>query len=81
MAFIFQSKLPKKYWSYVVLHAVYLNNRIPLKKFKNKSSYETLYNEVHDLSSLRVFGCLRFASTLPTNKHKFDPRAMKCIPS
>jgi hypothetical protein len=77
-ALLYQSKLPKKFWSYAVLHAVYLINRIPTKILNNKSSYEVLYNEVPDLSSLKVFGCLSYASTLPVNRHKFDSRAKKC---
>jgi len=75
---MFQSKLPKKFWSCVVLHAVYLINRIPTKILNNKSSYEVLYGEVPDLSNLKVFGCLSYASTLPVNRHKFDSRAKKC---
>src|SRR3954470_1171329 len=73
-----QSKLPKKFWSYVVLHAVFLMNRIPTKLLKNKSSYEVLYGKLPELSSLKVFGCLCYGSTLSTNRHKFDPRARKC---
>ena len=77
-ALMFQSRLPKKFWSYAVLHAIYLINRIPTKILNNKSSYEVLYNAIPDLSCLKVFGCLSYASTLPVNRHKFDPRARKC---
>lgn len=77
-ALMFQSKLPKKFWSYVVLHVVYLINRISTKILNNKSSYEVLYNEVPDLSTLKVFGCLSYASTLLVNRYKFDPRVKKC---
>lgn len=47
-ALMFQSKLPKKFWSYAVLHAVYLFNRIPTKLLQNKSSYELLYGQAPD---------------------------------
>jgi len=77
-ALMFQSKLPKKFWSYSVLHAVFLLNRIPTKVLHNKSSYEVLYGYAPDLTQLKVFGCPSYASTLPTNRHKFDPRARKC---
>jgi len=35
---IFQSRLPKSYWSYVVAHVVYLINRLPLVVLKKKFS-------------------------------------------
>jgi len=63
-ALMFQSKLPEKYWSYAVLHAVCLINRIPTMILHNKSSYKILYNEVPDLSILRFFGCLIMCNTL-----------------
>jgi hypothetical protein len=37
-----------------------------------------MYGIMPDLSSLRVFGCLSYDSTLPTNRHKFNLRARKC---
>lgn len=78
-ALLFQSKLPKKLWSYAVLHAVFLLNRIPTKLLQNRSSHEVLYNQTPDLSQLKVFGCFNYAFTLPINRHKFDPRAKKCV--
>jgi len=77
-ALMFQSKLPKKFWSYAVLHAIFLLNRIPTKILQTRSSHEVLYGQIPDLSQLKVFGCLSYASTLPINKHKFDPREKKC---
>lgn len=65
---MFQSKLQKKFWSYVVLDAVFLLNRIPTKILHNKSSYEVLYGHAPDLTQLRVFGCLSYASTLPNKR-------------
>ena len=53
-------------------------NRIPTKVLHNKSSYEVLYGHAPDLTQLEVFGCLSYASTLPSNRHNFDPRARKC---
>jgi len=75
---MFQPKLPKKFLSYAVLHAVYLLNIIPTKILQNKSSYEILHGHAPDLSHLKVFGYLSYASTLRVNRHKVDPRAKKC---
>lgn len=36
------------------------------------------YNS-HSFSHLKFFCCLRYASTLTRNQHKFDPRAKACI--
>jgi len=47
---MFQSKLPKKLWSYAILDAVFLLNRIPTKILHNKSSYEVLYGHAFDLT-------------------------------
>jgi len=76
---IFQSRLPKAFWCYVVLHSVFLINRILSPVIHNKSPYELLYNTAPCLSHIKVFGCLCFASTLEQNRHKLDPRARKCI--
>lgn len=40
---MFQYGLPKKFWSYAVLHAMFLINRIPTKILQNKSSYLVLH--------------------------------------
>jgi len=40
---LFQSSLPKCYWSYVVNHVVHLINKMPSAILKNKSPYEMLY--------------------------------------
>jgi len=37
-----------------------------------------LYDKALDLSNLKVFGCLSYATTLPVKRLKFDPRARKC---
>lgn len=76
-ALLFQSHLPKFFWSYAILHAVFLVNHIPTPILKNTSPYEVLYNTAPDYNSLRPFGCLCYLSTLYHNRHKFDAHA-KC---
>ena len=60
-------------------HVVFLINRLPSKALKGKITFELLHGKPPDLSFLRSFGCQCFASTLITNRKKFDPRARKGI--
>jgi len=76
---MFQLNLPNAYWSFDVLHSVYLINHLPSPVIQNKSPYELLYKCMPVLTDIKVFGCFCFASTLEQNRHKLDPRARKYI--
>lgn len=74
-ALLFQSNLPKTFWTYAVTHAVFLINRIPTQLLANKSPFEVLHGASPDYSVLRSFGCLCYVATLLNHRHKFDSRA------
>jgi len=76
---MFQSNLPKAYWTYAVSHAIHLINRLPTPTLKNKSPYKIFHGDPPTLLDLKVFGCLCYASTLENNRNKFDPRARKGV--
>jgi hypothetical protein len=76
---IFQSNLHMIFWNYAVSHAPHLINRLPTKFLNNKSPYEVLNGNLPDISHLKVFGCLAFASTSSTNRSKLDSRSRKCL--
>ncbi|XP_072061934.1 uncharacterized protein [Arachis hypogaea] len=76
---LFHAHLPKSFWNYSVGHAVYLINRLPTPFLQNKSPYQVLYKNFPNLSLLRVFGCLAYASSLARQRGKLDPRARKCL--
>jgi len=76
---MFQSKLPNMFWSYAIVHFVYLINWLPSSVIRNKCPYEILYNCILSFSNLRVFICMCFSSTLEENRNKLDPMAHKCI--
>jgi hypothetical protein len=78
-ALLFQAHLPKSFWSYAVLHAIFLINRIPTVVLKDKSPYEILHNALPDLTHLKVFGSLAYATTLQANRTKLSHRGRKCI--
>lgn len=75
----FQTRIPIHFWTECVMTARYLINRTPSPILKHKTPYEILYGVPADYSTLRVFGCLRFASTLTTHRDKFQPRAKLCV--
>ena len=56
-----------------------LINRVLSSLPKNKTPYEILHQKMVDYSIFKVFGCLAFASTLPAQRTKFDPRARACV--
>jgi len=76
---MFHSNMPKQLWSYPICHAVLIINRIPSVAMYFRIPYELLYEQKPDLSVFKVFGCLCFASTITSNRNKFDTRSRKCI--
>ena len=75
----FQSRVPISFWGDCIQTAVFLVNRLPTPVLKLKSPFSVLYNKEPDYTQLRVFGCLVFASTLPSSRHKFSPRAIPAV--
>jgi hypothetical protein len=67
-ALLFQANLPKQFWSYAVSHAVYLINRIPSPVLNNKSPYFLVHQKLPDLTHLRIFGTLVYATTLQNQR-------------
>jgi hypothetical protein len=57
----------------------FLINRVPTSALKDKSPYEVLYNELPNLTGLKVFGSRAYATTLQTNRTKLSHRGRKCI--
>ena len=57
-AMLYTSGLGPEYWSYALLHAVYIKNRLPHAAHDmKKSPYELLTGLKPNLSQLRVWGC------------------------
>ena len=47
--------LGPEYWSYALMHAVYINNRLP-HTILNMTPYQALTGQQPNLTNLRIFG-------------------------
>ena len=79
MRFFFNLTCPKFFWSYAILHAVFLINRILSPLLNNVSLFKLLFNSSPKCVHLKPFGCLCYISTLKQQQHKFDPQVEKGI--
>jgi len=77
-ALLFESGVPKSFWGYALLTAVYLINRSPTSALKeNKTPYEKLKGTKPDLSNLKIFGCVAYAKLVKNSK--LEKCSDKCI--
>jgi hypothetical protein len=72
---LFSSGVPVSFWGEALVYSVHIVNRIPCKANMDVSPYNKLYDEVPDLSRLRVFGshCLVYR-TGKKKLSKLEPR-------
>lgn len=78
-ALLFQSNLPKQFWSYAAIHAVYIMNRVTSPIIENDTPYFLIHKEVSDLNQLKVLGSLVYASTLQAHRSKLVSRERKSV--
>ncbi|GBN20004.1 Retrovirus-related Pol polyprotein from transposon TNT 1-94 [Araneus ventricosus] len=78
-AMIFESNLPKNFWSFAVLTAAYINNRMPNASIDCHTPYYLKYNTHADLKNLRVFGCDAYTLIPNSQRKKLDDKCKKMI--
>ncbi|GBL87869.1 Retrovirus-related Pol polyprotein from transposon TNT 1-94 [Araneus ventricosus] len=78
-AMIFESNLPKMFWGFEVLTAVYINNRMPNTSIDCHTPYYFKYNNHPDLKNLRAFGCDSYTFIPKSKRRKLDERCKKMI--
>lgn len=78
-ALLYQFKLPASYWSYALMHATFIINKVTSPNLHNKSTYQLLHNKIPDIKSFKFFGSLCYSTTLQTQRSKLSPRARKSV--
>ena len=63
--------LGPEYWSFALIHAAYIKNRLPHTAIK-QTPYEAITGEQPDLTNLRTFGCRIFAKKPGKRPAKLD---------
>lgn len=63
--------LGSEYWSFALMHTVYIKNRIP-HTFINRTPFEAITGRKTDLSNLHLYGCCIFAKDPGKNPEKLD---------
>ena len=76
---LYQSKLPASYWSYALLHATFIINRVTSPNLHNKSPYYHLHNHIPDVHTFKVFGSLCYYTSLQSHRTKLATRARKFV--
>jgi len=70
---LYNAGLGSEFWSYALIHAVYVMNRMPHTKFNMKMSpYESLTGIKPNLSNLKVWGCRVVVKQPIIKKAKLD---------
>ena len=75
----FQSKVPIQFWGECLNTATFLINRLPSPVLKFRTPYELLFGKSAYYHSLKTFGCLCNASSLPSHRTKFSARAVPSV--
>lgn len=78
-ALLYQSKLPKTYWSYALLYDAFIINRVSSTILNHQPPYHIFHDKLPDIESFKVFGSLFYASSLSVHRTKLDPKARKSL--
>ena len=78
-AIMIQMHVPKQFWSYGVLTATYIINRLPSQVLDFQCPLEILQGKSPNISHLKIFGCQCFVHLHSNQRDKLDPRAIKCL--
>ncbi|KAL0641872.1 hypothetical protein Bca4012_102526 [Brassica carinata] len=76
---MFQSNVPKKFWSDAVATACYLINRTPTLILQGQSPFEVLNQYKPSLEHMKIFGCLCFVMVPGEIRNKLEANSSKAM--
>ena len=76
---MFQTNVPKQFWSDAVMTACYLINRTPTRVLDDLTPYEVLNNRKPSIDHFRVFGCLCYVLQPMEQRNKLEARSTKAV--
>ncbi|WVZ75112.1 hypothetical protein U9M48_023200 [Paspalum notatum var. saurae] len=74
-----EHRTPRRFWAEAVNTACYIANRIFLRAFLRKTSYELRFGRQPSVKHLRAFGCRCFVLKKAGNLDKFESRCLDGI--
>ncbi|WVZ97566.1 hypothetical protein U9M48_043092 [Paspalum notatum var. saurae] len=74
-----EHRTPRRFWAEAVNTACYIANRIFLRAFLGKTSYELRFGRQPGVKHLRAFGCGRFVLKKAGHLDKFESRCLDGI--
>jgi len=75
---IFDSKLPKSYWTFVVNYAQEILNRLLTKVVsENKTPHKLFLQKKPLVAHIQIFGCRAYVHVLDEKRSKLDPKAVE----
>ncbi|KAL1224867.1 Retrovirus-related Pol polyprotein from transposon RE1 [Cardamine amara subsp. amara] len=76
---MFNTNVPRRFWSDDVTTACYLINRIPTTILNDSSPFEVLNQTIPSIDHLRVFGCVCFVLRPGALRDKLEAKSTKCM--
>ena len=71
--------IPNEYWVEGVACVIYILNRSPTNRVKDKVPHEAWSNKNHNVSDLKVIGCIAYAHVPNENMKKLDNKEEICL--
>jgi len=79
-AMLVRSGVPMEYWSWAVMHATWIHNRVPLRRQQGRTTpIAELTGQRPNLSRARIFGCEGWVAIRYTTKAKLSRRAERAV--